>query len=794
MGFLAVTKTTGEYLANAILEHLEKYDLNIQDCRGQGYDNGANMVGVNTGVKTRILNINPRAFFTPCGYSWNLLLVDAANSSVAELFGFIQKIYLLFSSSSKRWDLIKGKLKLTMKPLSDTRWESRVEAVKAVLLQFDEVIECIESLKNQTEQSDTLSDCDSIELSRMVVGLLNTLRTLYRAVTITAIVVRNSDAAAVATATELGCCRLNDDDNILGPHWSGDPEPVRHVPIRRRGNFETRSILTGACGALRPGRLTFVLGPSGAGKTTLLNILTARRNRDVSGCVVGGGRTAVLVGQHAALIPNLTAQETLFFAATLKLPDRTTREREYAQNNCICISSGPSVTAGGERKRLAIATELLTDPAVMLLDEPTSGLDSVSSMSVVKALKEMAVGGRTVACVLHQPSSRLYCAADDVILLAYGRTLYAGAVSDAPSILRRAGFECPLYYNMADYLLEVASGEHVGDLNLLENEVKSYTYELEKLARNDVGKKYKKDATVESEALLRRKGNVINSNTGYAASMCKQLRALLWRSSLGALRDVHLMQMRLICHVVVALLLSALYRGAGADAARVASNTACLFFFLLFLFFSNAMPTIHTFPVEANVVLQEHLNKWYSLPAYCASKIIAELPIQILCATAFCIPAWLMTGQPADPWRLSLAWLICILVTILAQTFGLVIGAACGVKLGLFVVPAANIPMLMFSEFFIPYHEMPSYLRFFANISYFRFAFDAFIQTAYGFGRETLRCSKDFCLFRYPEKYLEHLGLSMTITADICILVAWIVFLQIALLGVLAFRVWRTCR
>ncbi|GBP13472.1 hypothetical protein EVAR_4221_1 [Eumeta japonica] len=141
-----------------------KYDLNIQDCRGQGYDNGANMVGVNTGVKTRILNINPRAFFTPCGcHSWNLLLVDAANSSVAAktLFGFIQKIYLLFSSSSKRWDLIKGKLKLTMKPLSDTRWESRVEAVKAVLLQFDEVIECIESLKNQTEQSDTLSDCDS---------------------------------------------------------------------------------------------------------------------------------------------------------------------------------------------------------------------------------------------------------------------------------------------------------------------------------------------------------------------------------------------------------------------------------------------------------------------------------------------------------------------------------------------------------------------------------------------------------------------------------------------------------
>ncbi|XP_056646519.1 uncharacterized protein LOC130451497 [Diorhabda sublineata] len=49
-----------------------------------------------------------------------------------------------------------------MKPLSDTRWESRIQAVKEVLLQFDDVFECIENLKCQTEQSDTLSDCDYV--------------------------------------------------------------------------------------------------------------------------------------------------------------------------------------------------------------------------------------------------------------------------------------------------------------------------------------------------------------------------------------------------------------------------------------------------------------------------------------------------------------------------------------------------------------------------------------------------------------------------------------------------------
>ncbi|GFX59426.1 hypothetical protein TNCV_4793621 [Trichonephila clavipes] len=52
----------------AILGELEKNGLDIQNCRGQGYNNGANMVGINSGVKTRILNRNPLPIFTPCGY------------------------------------------------------------------------------------------------------------------------------------------------------------------------------------------------------------------------------------------------------------------------------------------------------------------------------------------------------------------------------------------------------------------------------------------------------------------------------------------------------------------------------------------------------------------------------------------------------------------------------------------------------------------------------------------------------------------------------------------------------
>ncbi|XP_013183106.1 ATP-binding cassette sub-family G member 4 isoform X2 [Amyelois transitella] len=557
-------------------------------------------------------------------------------------------------------------------------------------------------------------------------------------------------------------------------------------------------ILNEACGAIRPGRLTFILGPSGAGKTTLMNILAGRKKTGVTGSLYGASQSSVLVNQHATLLDTLTAMETLRFAASLKQPLISSRERLHIITGIArqlgiqdSLNTRAGNLSGGERKRLTIACELLADPTCLLLDEPTSGLDSVSSMSVVKALLTVARSGRTVACVIHQPSSQLFNTADDIILLANGRTLYSGSLTDVPETLKRAGFVCPQYYNMADYMLEIASGEHVGNLAVLENEAKSYAYEMRRIAKSEIHEINGTALPAEAEGLLSRKGS---SSREYTANAYQQLRALFWRCWIGALRDVHLTQIRLLAHVVVALLMGALYHGAGADAGRITSNTGCLFFFLLFLFFSNAMPPIHTFPVEASVVLQQHLNKWYSLSTYCVSKVLVDLPIQLLCATVFLLPAWYLTSQPLEPYRMALAWLICALLTILAQTFGLLVGAAFEVKLGLFVIPAANIPMLMFSEFFIPYEEMPVYLRPFSTISYFRYSFSALLETVYGFNRDKLPCHKPFCMFKLPEKYLEYLNITRNINNDIAALIIWIVLLQICLICVLVFRVRRTCR
>lgn len=147
LGFLEGNEKTGEALTDLVLRELNNLNLSLSNCRGQGYDNGSNMHGKQSGMQNRIRILEPRAFFVPCcSHSLNLVVNDSANCSLdaVKFFGIVQNLYVFVSSSTTRWHIYKKNVpNLTLKPLSETRWESRIDALKPLKNNLGDIYEAL---------------------------------------------------------------------------------------------------------------------------------------------------------------------------------------------------------------------------------------------------------------------------------------------------------------------------------------------------------------------------------------------------------------------------------------------------------------------------------------------------------------------------------------------------------------------------------------------------------------------------------------------------------------------------
>ncbi|XP_022170269.1 zinc finger MYM-type protein 1-like, partial [Myzus persicae] len=174
LGFLQVFKKTGEAITEDILRSLSNHSIDLSYCRGQSYDNGANMAGKWKGVQARISSINSLARFIPCtAHSLNLVGLYAAKCSpeLEQFFGIVQKLFNFFSSSTQRWDILKQHLKFSMKGYSTTRWSAKQRAVKSLYLQLGQVIHVCKLLKNSNlceEASVELNDIATQHLKGLI--------------------------------------------------------------------------------------------------------------------------------------------------------------------------------------------------------------------------------------------------------------------------------------------------------------------------------------------------------------------------------------------------------------------------------------------------------------------------------------------------------------------------------------------------------------------------------------------------------------------------------------------------
>ncbi len=188
-----------------------------------------------------------------------------------------------------------------------------------------------------------------------------------------------------------------------------------------------------------------LMGPSGCGKTTLLKALNGDSPPTAGQVELFGldlfeyfGYLKQIIGyvpQEDIVHLDLTVQDSLFYAAKLRLPQATPREDILSRIDEVLSDlniNDPQIRktavgrlSGGQRKRVSIAVELLTRPKVLFLDEPTSPLDPETIEDFLSCLRKLCDQGTTVVMVTHKPEDLNYV--DRVVFMGTkGHLVYDG--------------------------------------------------------------------------------------------------------------------------------------------------------------------------------------------------------------------------------------------------------------------------------------------------------------------------------------------------------------------------------
>ncbi|XP_059046295.1 ATP-binding cassette subfamily G member 4-like [Achroia grisella] len=550
---------------------------------------------------------------------------------------------------------------------------------------------------------------------------------------------------------------------------------VRHG-IFTRGR---KCILNNISGTFNAGELTVIMGQSGAGKSSLMDILAGYTKPTSGNLYVNGQlrnedsfrRRSCYILQEDQVQDMLTIYESLTIAAELKLGNHVTKEQKKKRIDEIITSlsleraqnTRAGDLSGGQKKRLAIGLELISDPPIMFLDEPTSGLDISISKQILYLLHLLARQGRTVVITMHQPSATLLRMVDRLYTVIAGRCAYTGSVDSLIPYLEQMNLRCPPYHNPVDFLIEICA-ENANKLVEASQNGNNNEWNINNKTENNLKESIRSDevflTTLPSPKEDPTNKILLALKSTYSTSYWKQFTTLTRRSILSLWRNPVFTIIISGIHCSMALFVGLLFYNIGGDAKYIRDNFSMLNYSLMFLMFTAFSAVTITFPVQIPVIRREHFNRWYSTSAYFISTLISTLPTQTVCTLTYACIAYWLTGQPVEIKRfLTFSWTL-LMVSYVAVCIGLLNGAMFNVKNGVVFGPFFIMPFTIFSGFFLRYSDAPFYFRWLFHISFLKHGLVGLIFAIYGMDREKLPCSDIYCHFTIPKQFITEMELA----------------------------------
>lgn len=497
-------------------------------------------------------------------------------------------------------------------------------------------------------------------------------------------------------------------------------------------------------------------------RSNVVNIL-AQRVRESSGEITVNGlkigssfrSLSAFVQQDDVLMGNLSVRETLRYAALLRLPKTITWKEKMERVESIMDELGllksantkvgtPGLSkgiSGGERKRLSIAIELLTQPSILFLDEPTSGLDAATAYSVMKTIIKIAKGGRAVILTIHQPRSNIYELFDKLLLLARGKVAYFGAAKDATTYFGKLGHPCPKQYNPADHFIDLIT------------ESTSDTGEGKKLKAEDneriemILNSYQHTEVAPSVAHL--ETNIQKAK--YNANWFTQFFVVMARAFVNILRDKILTFSRLFQNIAMSLLVGLIFLQIGYDQQSVQDRNGVLFFCLVNQAMNSIFGSLAVFLLEEKkVFLRERGSKMYKVSAYYLGKSISELPNLVFFPILFgTIVYWMCNLNPgADRYFLFL--LILVSMSLCAQALGMVLAVlAPSMEFATAIAPVLLTVLMLFGGLYMNVDNIPPYFLPIYWLSIFHFGYEALVLNE--FSGATFECPPAPSPCTYPK-------------------------------------------